>query len=217
MTILLSFLGEKLAQFLIFVDGWMQSSISVMKFEQDGGIIECSHSLLPPENGLVHATGGVLAITRANGEDEPVVVVCGGEFALGGSRSDIQNQMCLILNEHGPAAATVIGHQSQQSQLSAGGFLNNLRIGAASLVIDRGQTLWVTAGSTSDGPIANSEFVSAADNSTLNKQTQFMTNSVGPDLPREQLMHHCLEMLGPEIAMLIGGKHSEGGICFCFT
>ncbi len=163
-------------------------------------MVECAHTILPPEVKLIRATGGVLALGTESGgsagaHDGPVAVVCGGEF--GPDNNHAPNELCTPLE-------TSKGN-GNQVDLSAGGFLNDKRVGSASLVIDNGTTLWVTGGLDELYPRSDSEFVSI--NSQGKNSNVFTTNGVGPELPAD-LMHHCLVKVTPQVAMLIGGRNS---------
>ncbi len=155
--------------------------------------VECGHTLAPPENGLIHATGGILSSNSDENNDPSVlhVIVCGGESVLEGTSDTKPNDRCTVLvNGHTRSAA-------HQPLLSSGGFLNAHRIGAASLVVDNGNNLWVTGGRGSGG---TTEIVST------NKSMSFWTNLVGPSLPVRQLEFHCFINVGQEVAMIIGGS-----------
>ncbi len=181
----------------MYVDGWIHSSIIVLKIDEDGAT-ECAHTIMPPENRLMHATGGALLVQGGNGENEQVAVVCGGEFGIydAATKSNIPNRKCMILQKQEPHGT---GISLQSNQLSAGGSLNTERIGAASLAIDNGETLWVTGGR---GLLRESELVTIAKDSHFNG---FPTNGAGPEL---QLMHHCFQKINLEVAIVIGGKYS---------
>ncbi len=173
----------------------MQSSINVFKLEGDT-FVECVHSILPPENGLILATGGILDI-----DEEPVAVVCGGELVIDNANGNQPNDRCLILNEdHLPDSVT----GSYQVQ-SGGGSLNMPRIGAASLVIDNGNTLWITAG-TNDNEYTEFATITRIDHEI----DELSTNGLGPKMPNEEsLSLHCLVSLGQDVAILIGGRTSS--------
>ena len=143
--------------------------------------VECANSILPPDKGLVDASGGVLV----SPDEQYAVVVCGGEFVLDNSNGNNPNYECMVLNDI-------------PVKLSANGFLNAKRIGSASMIIDNGNTLWVTGGADSH---STTEFVTA-----MNVEDSFWTNNAGPILPNSQLEYHCLTKLGPEVAAMIGGK-----------
>ncbi len=205
-------------QLLIYIDGWWQSSISVMKVDtsSSGVIVECSHSLWAPEQSLIEATGGILMLGPGlgdKGELEPLVVICGGRFVLDVSSSsdaNVHNQLCMILNENGPPSVSIRREQSVY-HLSVRGLLNFQRIGSASLAIDNGQTLWVTGG-LNDGSYGSghliSELVGLNNNSATSSHQEFTTNGQGPFMPTYAVMHHCLEKIEPEMAILAGGKSS---------
>ena len=80
------------------------------------------------------------------------------------------------------------------------GLLRHARAGAASLVLDNGRSLWVTGGrqNSDETTIWSSEILSLGLDPSL-------ISSYGPDLPIAGLKHHCLEMVGPKVAILIGG------------
>ncbi len=167
--------------------------MDVFKLDQDNDIvIECAHLLVPPANALVFATGGVII--------EQVAAICAGQFAVGGDT--IPNDRCMILHD-------------QDSDMS--GFLsislNMFRMGAASLVIDDGRTIWITGGFSSsnsagdvmsDQSVITTEFVSF-------ETSNFSTNGMGPLLP-VPLAHHCLERITPKVAILVGGQSTDTDI-----
>ena len=208
------YVGEEQSNhFLIYIDGWTQSRVIVLKLDQeDSSVTECAHTLIPPENRLIRSTGGILFIPGTAGEnhDIPIAVVCGGEFGLyiSASSNNVPNKHCMILNKHKPPANAIARTSSSLSmafQLSAGGTgsLNTQRLGAASVVVDGGRTLWVTSGSGQ----GTSEFVSLSKNPDI---ISLPTNGLGPAF---SLTDHCLEKISPGVAVLIGGKNSESGSC----
>ncbi len=188
---------EDHVQFLLYFPG-KRFEAAVFKVDQDA-LLECAHSLLPLEASLVDATGGVL---RVPGEtDEPVPVVCGGEFIA--SSDNRANDKCMIINSEEPL------HKSVRSRktLTANGILNHFRIGAASTVIDNGYTLWVTGGKLEDAQ-RTTELVGSIGS---NPDIIYDTNGAGPLLPGAELTEHCLTKVGPKTAMLIGGTNEIAG------
>ncbi len=183
------------------MDGWEQSSVIVLKMDQDV-VTECAHTILPPEKGLIDATGGIMLVPGVGGEDEPVAVVCGGEFGLQESvtsTTDIYNMKCMILCKNQPPATAINNTLAQVYKLSSGGFLNEKRIGAESLVIDNGRTLWLTSNED-----FITEFVAISNNTGLN---EFQTNGAGPTI---ELFYHCLLKIGSEVGIVIGGTYGSG-------
>ncbi len=200
--------------FFIYVNGYPESDIVVLRNDQDN-IVECAHTLLPPENPLTYATGGVLtAPPGVHGEAaEPVAVICGGQFDLNDNKY-IANEKCLILSASKPAVAVVNDNPGSQNQtiykLSGGGFLNNFRVGSVSAVVDNGRMLWVLGGKDNTCVKRDTEFVVV---STGNHSAEFPTNAAGPYLPpipefsvdRALLAHHCFEKVTGDIAIMTGG------------
>ncbi len=172
-------------RFIIYVDGWQESRVVVLRVDQDT-LVECAHSILPPENGLIHATGGFLE-AQDNQDEDPVAVVCGGDFWV----ESVLNDRCMILDD-----------------ASGGGFLNKARIGAASVVIDNGKTLWVTGGQDQESYLSDTEFISR---SNLQPLLTLTTAEQGPHLP-QALSDHCLVKVGPQMAIVTGGMGASYGI-----
>ncbi len=206
--------------FLIYIDGWTKASVIVMKVEaadEETSIAECSHSILPPFAALLHATGGVLTLPTGGEsqelqvDKEPLAMVCGGEFLIDDPSINTPNQKCDILVEDDIAAAVnPLALQLLSGQmLSAGGVHNNLRIGAASLVVDSGNALWMTGGTGNQHESqSDSEFVAVVG---MSKMGAFATNLAGPALPdREPLAHHCLTRVSRDVALVIGGSLEDG-------
>ncbi len=190
---------EHTPNFLIYIDGWTKSLILVFKFEHNV-LVECAHSLVPPKKGLIHATSGILT---AEDTDEPNIIVCGGDD----SNSNAPNENCMMLSKNEPSAE-VVSSAGFSVSLTSGGFLNADRTGSASLVIDNGRTLWVTGGFIDDlfeRGRKDTEFLSIA--KVSQGELQFPTNGAGPELPND-LYDHCLNAIGPEVAILTGGRYS---------
>ncbi len=178
-------------QFLIYLDG---SSVVTFKLDlvQDT-FVECAHSIQPPEpDGLVDATGGVLKMPDISDiDDDPIIVVCGGQLFKENKPSD----KCMILNKQ----------KDDQFLLSTNGLLNRNRFGAASVVIDNGNTLWLTGGMSSSAEniaVRTSELVNMID---ISSGLIYDTNGQGPTLPEAELSDHCITKIGPNIALLTGG------------
>ncbi len=176
-------------EFLIYLNGWFESTIAVYTLDPvHNGLMECAHSIVPPEKPLVLATGGVLK----GQTNTDTAVVCGGEFIIEDSNDNIANDRCTILKS--------VTSSSNIEALSSSGLLNIERIGASSLVLDNGKTLWVTGGTDAQ---SNTEFV------TIHNGREYWTNAVGPSLPGQPAGFQCFTNVGPEVAIIIGGKSSE--------
>ncbi len=177
----------------------------MLKMDQQANVIECSHTLFPPEKKIVDATGGVLVTPVGDLDEEPFdFVVCGGKDPIG---SNAPKSKCTTLTE----------------ERYSGGFLNIQRVGSASLIVDNGITMWVTGGSmqpSSPFALADTEFVAVSSTprniSNHNNYGTFPTNGAGPQLPIG-LSHHCLEHLTPDVTILLGGIGIEDGLSIFFT
>ncbi len=175
------------------MNGWAGSSISAFKVDHDN-VVECAHLLVPTERDLIDATGGVM-LTKAT--EELAAVVCGGEDSY-----KAKHKKCFILNSN----------QDENQLATTVKSLNTDRIGAASLVIDYGKTLWVTGGFNGHGipsGIASTEFVTLSGNiSSGGIEGAELFNEHGPSFLKSNLFHHCLVKIGSEMAILIGGEYS---------
>ncbi len=196
---------QESGNFIIYVDGWTQSSVVVLKLDDDV-VVECAHAIVPPEKGITQATGGVLTLPDNQDSEEGTrtgdsfIIVCSGEEV-----NLVPNDMCTILRDQRSEKETAAHSDGSDAVLSAGGFLNNDRIGAASLVIDKGTSLWVLGGSDGDNDVQkDSEIVTIVGHDN-NSSIVFQTNLVGHNLP-QKLVHHCLVAIGPEVAIATGGK-----------
>ncbi len=169
----------------------------MLKVDHDN-LVECAHSILPPENRQMDAAGGVL---KASNSDDPVVVICGGDLHYLDSNMIEFNKMCSILYEDKPSSS--IGFQAHT--ISADGVLNQIRKETAALVIDNGSTLWIIGGYDGYDFLGSSEFVSISEDNL-----GFPTNGVGPDLPNFSVVDHCLVKIGPDLAVINGGQGSRG-------
>ncbi len=139
----------------------------------DDMFLQCAHSLTLPKS-LQDATGGVLVH-----QGTFHIVVCSGKDKV----SNDDNDLCYSLSD-------------PHKQLS--GQMKPSRIGAASLVIDDGKTLWVTGGHNSDRPSPGTNYVQ------VSSSTEFRSRD-GRNLPVMK-WNHCLGKVGKNIAILIGGK-----------
>ncbi len=197
--------------FVIYVDGVSQSWVAVLKLDGNA-VVECAHSILPPELKLIYATGGIL--TSPDGISDPIAVVCGGEVVPEDTNTNyhFRNEKCSVLAEEVPVAQPSDEKPSIMPEtLTGGGVLLESRSKAVSLVINHGSTLWLMGGfdwyyEANKGP---SEFMSVShQNSSL---PVFQTNLAGP-VPAMALFHHCLAQIGPEMAIVTGGKeHRDEG------
>ena len=181
----------------MYVDGWSQSATVVLKLEQDN-VVECAHSISPMQQALTLATGGVLT-TATN---QSVAVVCGGEDG------NLSNKKCLILTEEERTGQR--SYEDDEIFISAHGILNYERVGSGSLVVEDGSSLWLAGGQKEKLSRRDSEFVSFFRNLSA-----FSTNAAGPALPKG-VYHHCLQKIGPTMAVVIGGKqgtYEEKGDC----
>ena len=154
----------------------------------DAAIVECAHSIIPPEKKLTHASGGFLI--QDPDPDNAVAVLCGGDVDETFDKSTLGECQILMSGESHP----------QDIKISAKGLLNHIRAGAKSLVVDDGRTLWLTGGSHEEIYSA-SEYVSVLPRNSTNV---FPTNGAGPALPLN-LVHHCVVRITSEVAMLMGG------------
>ncbi len=104
-------------------------------------------------------------------------IICGGTER----NTYVENQNCFTMSEW------TFSHDQPGSLMSS-------RIGSASLELDDGKTLWITGGYNS----RTSEFVS--------KSQTMLQSFAGPLLPTFGLTNHCLEKVGPKLAILVGGE-----------
>ncbi len=168
-----------------------KSTVVVIKMIGDS-VLECSHTIEPPAMALIQATGGMLTVSNT---DEPVAVICGGQDSTNNDAKD----MCTILVE------AKRGPPTEQLVVSGNGFLNNKRIGAASVVLNNGSSLWVTGGFESqEEGFDDSVIVAILSNASSSSSAGlFSTNAAGPRLPYP-MFHHCLQKIGPEVAVATG-------------
>ena len=163
----------------MLVNGLTTFNMQVFKLHQDT-FTECSHTFIAPEISLRHATGGVL-IQPVEGDLD--VVVCGGEHAA----TNDENTACTSLTDATSTARN----------------LDIARTAAASLLVDNGQTLWLTGGNFGVDKHKHTELVRWESDPSMP-----MTEAVdAPQLPRN-LKYHCIVRLGPQVAIMIGGQES---------
>ncbi len=143
---------------------------------------ECSHSLDMPHE-LDSAFGGHLRLTTTTGDNVAIPVVCAGD------RGDGPELKCYRLGHEEPV-----------------GTLLTERSGAASVVINNGQTLWVTGGSDRlIQQLTSTELLTVANDSTTDNFLLISTE--GKPLPGP-VHHHCLQMLDSDTAVLFGGSRN---------
>ncbi len=172
-------------QLLIVTNGGTNTKTQVLKFGSFGDeavaveeVHECANSL-EFQKELQWATGGVIAVNEE-------IVICGGTEV----ESSAENQMCF---SHG---------DSHVHKLAQTGALRETRIGAASLVIDNGTTLWITGGHNSKNRLQTTETV------TMDPKTTGLVVALGLNLPKT-LSYHCLTKVSDGLAFLTGGEKYE--------
>ena len=150
-------------------------------------------------------------------------MICGGEFVQKDDTDNkTPNEKCRILDtshERQSPNSNSVKQRSKTLSVGAGGQLNRKRIGAASLLLNNGKMLWVTGGTYQQYSIAvesyDTEFLSVDSKKAGTCSTdggEFPTNGAGPNLP-ESLIYHCLEKVGPSVAIIIGGIMSNPEDC----
>ena len=187
------------SDFVIYVDGWTQNAVVVLKVMDHDTVIECSHTISPPGQYLTEATGGMLT---SSDSDDLVAIVCGG---TGGEEANLNLPVknCWTLTEKFAEPS-----DAGKFSTSADGLLNSDRIGSASLVIDNGSSLWVTGGLIGEWGRNDSEIV------TVSKNTiPFSTNAAGPHI-RSVGCYHCIQAIGTSTIVVTGGIYdlSRNGI-----
>ncbi len=121
----------------------------------------------------------------SDSEEEFMVVICGGQVI---GTEGAENADCFSL------------HDQSTSSLSMP------RVGAASLAIDGGRSLWVTGGiseTSSAGDLFPTEIVA---------HQQDASSQAGALMPIHTLSHHCLEKINANTALLIGGENQYTGV-----
>ncbi len=164
-------------KYLVYLSGNTDLDAEVYKLGRDDSILECTNSLAGGKS-LDYATGGLLG--SQNGSLS--FVLCSGTES---GKAMLENRKCFSLGEPQPS-----------------GQLASSRLDAASLVLDDGQVLWVTGGSSRHsvfGGLGTTEFVRVLPDNSLH-------TTEGPHLPILVLSGHCLEKVGPNLAILIGGR-----------
>ncbi len=106
--------------------------------------------------------------------------------ACGETEDSSSIQTCFIINDH---ANQLLGH------------LANWRVGTASIVVGNGSTLWVTGGYE---PHPTTFLTTTA---IIDETNMDVSNA--PFLP-VNTKHHCLEKIGPETVVHVGGENIYG-------
>ena len=163
---------------MILTNGISSTSSYVAVFKVDNNsLVECAHQMV----GLVSLQDSTGGLMHKDGDIFPVV--CGGLV----SDSLKENKLCHSLTDPG---------------IKRSGFMKSARVGAASLVLDHGRTMWVTGGfNQHENHAFSSEFVVILGDN-------FESMEYGPSLPNS-LKYHCLEKVGPHVAILIGGINQK--------
>ncbi len=158
---------------------------------------------------IQEATGGVLAVESPPGPPGNTTnskqmlylpIVCGG------FRNEMFNGNCYHVDHKGSSTLpTVVG------------VLKEMRIGAASIVILNGTTLWVTGG-RHGGDTATTEWlnVSMALSTLTGTIDSPASLSQGIPLPRP-MSFHCLEKINRDTAILYGGFTAHGELWYKTT
>ncbi len=155
-----------------------RSKIEVIRLAEDM-TMRCAHSLTIA-TVLSDATGSIMFH-----KGEPVPVVCGGINSF----TQVVNQMCYSL--------------SDPFEQYSGPMLSP-RVGAASLVIDDGRTLWVTGGYSDSTIYKTTSYTQiGGSNSTL------ASVGSGEDLIFSR-RYHCMAKIDQSTAILLGGKSKDG-------
>ncbi len=161
----------------------------MFQLNNDSEFLECSHNLEIPSGPLHYATGGILV---RDGDWTPIV--CGGKSFI----TNVVNDKCFTLSQ--------APHANQTAEEQSLDLMQINRIGAASLVVDNGKSLWVTGGgSPSSHNSVQTELVQ------LSHDDGHFVSSTSLQLP-ESLTHHCLKQIGPRMAIAVGGEDSDGYI-----
>ncbi len=186
--------------FIITVNGWSDSSIDVFKIGSSDMFLECAHTLTPPEQQLLGATGGVFV----DKNKDFVPLICGGETV--GVNLVVERQACLLLS-------------ADQDSFLFGSQLNVPRVGAASLVIDNGDTLWVTGGyNEHSGYLGSTELVQMRELTNKSSEHYVLKNVHGIGLPKAKtgvgLKYHCLAQVSKIVALITGGQKDENSLEF---
>ncbi len=166
-------------EFLIFLSGSSDTMHVADVYKYAENSFLDCVSSLAVPSVVQHAAGGILL---DQDQSSASIIVCGGLDVESNEKEE-----CYRLNGSG-----------NDRNL---GSMRYDRSGAASVVMDNGKTLWMTGGY--DGR-----------NSTL-WSTEIVTlgsgfvSSYGPDLPIAGLRYHCLERVGPNVAILLGGERVD--------
>ncbi len=182
--------------------------------KQNTIFVECSHNLLAPYEPLQEASGGVLVVEHGNW----IPIICGGQNAETKEVNDKCYSLAKAYNNNGEWQTMI-----RLSQLRVA------RVGAASLLVANGKKLLVTGGRSSTKAGSHSpvdivhveeeeeEANESSNNSSSHPPSSVTGGSYGGDaslfLPAANLAYHCLERIGPDVAILIGGQ-DEGGLTY---
>ncbi len=143
-------------------------------------LTRCFPHSLQSRTRLSNGFGGVLRL----GCDDNVPLVCSGE-----------NGNCQRLGDHA-------------ADPSLEGIFKDYRVGAASVVIRNGTTLWVTGGFERPGgsmPTTTTEWIDFSEYS--NDGGDSIKRGYGVDLPGGQdIRFHCLVVVASDLAVLFGGS-----------
>ncbi len=166
-------------EYLIIANGLTLTSNDIAVFKvDDDDMRECAHSM--KSVSLLQESTGSIMLKDGNF----LIVACGGPVL----DSLEESKKCRVLNDQ---------------DVKQSGSMKSSRSGAASLVMDHGQTVWITGGfSENEDPIDTTEFV-------VMSNQNFQSLDYGPALPIP-LKYHCLAEVGPGSAVLIGGVNQHG-------
>ncbi len=170
--------------FMVTVSSWANESfIEVFEWNDVGDLWKCTHTMTSYNKLLKDGTGGVLS---SQSLENFTIVICGGQ-TLDDSNSDLasNNEGCITVSE-------------QYSKASGSLFIP--RIDAASLVIDNGNSLWVTGGYDGVSSLSASELIQPHDDPdptliSFSEKQRLLYSRRG----------HCLVKIGPNVAILTGG------------
>ncbi len=170
-------------QFLVVTNGGANVKTKVFKIHHQEGtvLMECAHSLESPVE-LQWPTGGVMS----HPSEDFIVVICGGQDS-----DEIENARCFSL-----------GNPNSQWQFVEQ--MEHTRVGAASLVISNGNQIWITGGERLNLGLVY-ETTMTTETVELNEKGDGLILKEGPYLPKS-IRHHCLELIGANVALLFGGE-----------
>ncbi len=155
----------------------------MMRVFNNGTVAKCIHPAnMNAPKALTEAAGGLLFAGLT-----PVPLICGGRLA----KDESYNRRCYGLGQGIPSRI---------------GTLSRERVGAASLVINNGSTLWMTGGSNvyGDDQDTTDLLTIDIDIDIDGSDNLYLKTANGPKLPR-RISYHCLERVGTT-AILFGGS-----------